>query len=264
MKENKLENLIWIIFASIGAIFVIIGLVVFGNIFNYANKVDTVGTITEISSYRNTNHNRNHEVYVSYTVEGKEYESILNSYSSSFYEGKEIKIYYDKDNPSKIGVKSLDLLFLIFPGIGLIFLIIGGTGILVKINKRKLEKRLKENGELIYANYVETVLNTSYRVNGKCPYNIICEWNNPLDNNKYIFKSKNIWINPENIIKEKNIATHGKLKSNQQLRRVQGAEKHRQGNHDRRFGGCLPPRPSEAVRERRELRRHHQPREGRP
>ena len=48
MKENKLENLIWIIFASIGAIFVIIGLVVFGNIFNYANKVDTVGTITEI------------------------------------------------------------------------------------------------------------------------------------------------------------------------------------------------------------------------
>ena len=124
MKENKLENLIWIIFASIGAIFVIIGLVVFGNIFNYANKVDTVGTITEISSYRNTNHNRNHEVYVSYTVEGKEYESILNSYSSSFYEGKEIKIYYDKDNPSKIGVKSLDLLFLIFPGIGLIFLII--------------------------------------------------------------------------------------------------------------------------------------------
>lgn len=205
MKENKLENLIWIIFASIGAIFVIIGLVVFGNIFNYANKVDTVGTITEISSYRNTNHNRNHEVYVSYTVEGKEYESILNSYSSSFYEGKEIKIYYDKDNPSKIGVKSLDLLFLIFPGIGLIFLIIGGTGILVKINKRKLEKRLKENGELIYANYVETVLNTSYRVNGKCPYNIICEWNNPLDNNKYIFKSKNIWINPENIIEEKNI-----------------------------------------------------------
>ncbi len=191
MKENKLENLIWIIFASMGAIFVIIGLVIFSNVFNYTNKVDTVGTITEISSYRNTNHNRNHEVYVSYTVEGKEYESILNSYSSSFYEGKEIEIYYDKDNPSKIGVKSLDLLFLIFPGIGLIFIIIGGTGILVKINKKRLD--------------IETVLNTSYRVNGRHPYNIICEWNNPLDGNKYIFKSKNIWINPENIIEEKNI-----------------------------------------------------------
>lgn len=49
MKENKLENLIWIIFASMGAIFVIIGLVIFSNVFNYTNKVDTVGTITEIS-----------------------------------------------------------------------------------------------------------------------------------------------------------------------------------------------------------------------
>ena len=205
MKENKLENLIWIILASIGAIFVIIGLVVFGSVFNYEKKVDSVGTITEILSYRSTNHNINHEVYVSYTVEGKEYKSRLNSYSSSFYEGKEIDIYYDKDNPNKIGVKSLDLLFLIFPGIGLIFLIIGGTGILVKINKKKSEENLKENGKLIYANYVETVLNTSYRVNGKCPYNIICEWNDTLDNKKYIFKSKNIWINPEKIIKEKDI-----------------------------------------------------------
>ena len=205
MKENKVENLIWIIFAIVGAIFVIIGLTVMKNKLNYENKVDTKGTITEILSYRDSTGDEEHEVYVSYTVGGRRYRAKLNGYSSSFYEGKEIKIYYDKDNPSKIGVKSLDLLFLIFPGIGLIFLIIGGTGILVKINKRKLEKRLKENGELIYANYVETVLNTSYRVNGKCPYNIICEWNNPLDNNKYIFKSKNIWINPENIIKEKNI-----------------------------------------------------------
>ncbi len=205
MKENKLKNLTWIIFTSIGAIFVIIGLFVFVNIFNYENKVDTIGTITEISSYGGTNRNRNHEVYVAYTVEGKQYESRLNGYSSSFYEGKEIKIYYDKDNPNKIGMKSLNLLFLIFPGIGLIFLIIGLAGILVKANKRKLEKRLKENGRLIYADYSETVLNTLYRVNGKCPYNIICEWNNPLDNKKYIFKSKNIWINPERIIVEKNI-----------------------------------------------------------
>ena len=205
MKENKIEYLIWIIFASIGAILVIIGLVAFGSIFNYENKVDTVGTITEISYYSNAKHNRNYEVYVSYIVDGKEYESRLNSYSSSFYEGKEIDIYYDKDDPSKIGVKSLDLLFLIFPGIGLIFLAIGGTGILVKINRRKLEKNLKENGKLIYANYVETVLNTSYQVNGKCPYNIICEWDNTLDGKKYIFKSKNIWINPKSIIEEKDI-----------------------------------------------------------
>ena len=45
MKENEVENLMWIMFASIGAIFVIIGLVICVNIFNYANKVDTLGNI---------------------------------------------------------------------------------------------------------------------------------------------------------------------------------------------------------------------------
>lgn len=207
MKKNIVENLIWIIFASIGAIFIIIGITICGSIFNYKNKIDTTGVITEISTHRRNDDNLRHEVYVSYMIDGKKYESRLNSYSSSFYEGKEIEIYYDKDNPNKIGVKSLDLLFLMFPGLGLVFFIIGSIGILIKINKRNLEKKLKEEGELIYANYIETILNTSYSVNGRHPYNIICEWNNPEDNKNYILKSKNIWMNPERIMQEKNITT---------------------------------------------------------
>ena len=205
MKENKIESLIWIIFAIVGAIFVIIGLTVMKNKLNYENKVDTKGTITEILSYRDSTGDEEHEVYVSYTVGGRRYRAKLNGYSSSFYEGKEIDIYYDKDNPNNIGVKSLDKLFLIFPGIGIIFVIIGVSGIVIKIKNDIKEKSLKENGELIYADYIETALNTLYEVNGRHPYNIICEWNNPLDGKKYVFKSRNIWSNPEDIIEEKNI-----------------------------------------------------------
>ena len=80
-----------------------------------------------------------------------------------------------------------------FPGFGLIFVMIGGSGILVKIQKKRFEKKLKETGEIIYANYIETVVNTSYRVNGKHPYNIICEWNNPLDNRRYIYSKAKIF-----------------------------------------------------------------------
>ena len=49
MKENKLENLIWIVFTCIGTISLIIGLVIVSNVFNYKNKVETTGIITEIS-----------------------------------------------------------------------------------------------------------------------------------------------------------------------------------------------------------------------
>ena len=51
MKENKVENLIWGGFAGIGALFVVIGLAICMFTFNYSNKVETIGTITEIYDY---------------------------------------------------------------------------------------------------------------------------------------------------------------------------------------------------------------------
>lgn len=204
MSGNKVENLAWIIFTIVGTVFVAIGIILFGSVFDYTNKIETTGIITRIS-LSGSSENDSNKVYVSYVAEGNEYESTLSGYSSSFYEGKEIKIYYDKDNPNKIGMKSLDLLFLIFPGLGLISLIIGVTGISAKSRGKKSEKRLKENGELIYADYVETIINTSYSVNGRHPYKIICEWTNPVDSEEYTFKSKNIWSNPEDIVEERNI-----------------------------------------------------------
>lgn len=202
---KKFENLIWWIFFGIGMIFVVIGIFISLYVFNYENKIDTTGVITEINTYRGRDNEKKYDVQVAYEVKGKEYESSLNVYSSSFYEGKEIDIYYDKNNPNKIGVKSLDFVFLIFPGIGIIFALIGGIGLIVKYNKKKISKKLKEHGDLIYADYVQTAINTTYRVNGRHPYNIICEWDNPEDGKKYILKSQNIWFNPSSIIEQKNI-----------------------------------------------------------
>lgn len=124
-KMDRVENLIWIIFSILGSVFLVIGLGVCSNIFNKDNKVETIGTISNMYSYRNSDGDTNYNVFVTYIVDGVEYESRLNGYSSNFYEGKRIKIYYDKNNPNKIGSESLDLLFLLFPGIGFIFAMIG-------------------------------------------------------------------------------------------------------------------------------------------
>lgn len=205
MKQNMKDNIIWIIFAGMGALFLVIGIFISANTLNYKNAIDTTGTITSISTSHDSNGDSKHEVYVSYMANGRFYESRLNSYASNFYQGKQLDIYYDKYDPSKIGVKSLDLLCLIFPGIGLIFFIIGSSALVLKRKKNSLEKRLKSMGNAVYAKYTETIINTSYTVNGKSPYNIICEWINPADNQKYIFKSKNIWFNPENTLMERGI-----------------------------------------------------------
>lgn len=204
MKYNKLETMLWWIFAGIGAIFIVIGIILFVGIIGRQNRIYTKGTISKISTYTDIDGYDHDEVMVEYEANGKSYESRLNVCSTSFYEGKELNIYYDKNNPRVIGMKGFDYLFLIFPGIGLIFAIIGVSGLVVIYRKRKMGVELMKNGEKVFAEYVETVRNLSVMVNGRHPYNIICAWKNPVDGKRYLFKSKNIWFNPEMAIQENN------------------------------------------------------------
>lgn len=208
MKQNKSTNIIWVIFTIIGTLFFILGTsIVISNYKDRENRIYTIGTITEITSYKDSDGDIKHNTYVSYNIDGKQYESDLNGYSSSFYKGKEIEIYYNKNNPNIIGTEIFDFLTFIFPTLGLIVIIIGINGLVSKVRKKRIVKILKENGQLIYADYVETVCNTSYSLNDRHPYNINCEWTNTLNGKKYLFKSDNIWFNPEKIIREKNIKT---------------------------------------------------------
>lgn len=205
MKGNKTEMLMWIIFALMGGVFLVIGTIASIGMFDYEGKIETTGVITSVDTYRDSDGDIHGTVFVKYDVDGNTYESWLNSYSSDFYEGKKIKIYYDEANPDEIGMKSMDFIFLIFPGMGLLFFLIGGIGIGVKINGKRSERKLKLYGRKVYAEYTQTILNTSYAVNGRNPYNIICTWDNPEDGQKYILKSKNLWFNPDGIIAERNI-----------------------------------------------------------
>ena len=69
------------------------------------------------------------------------------------------------------------------------------------------KKNLKNNGNVVVANYLKTSINYTVSYNREHPYNIECEWKNNADGNIYFFKSENLWINPEPIIKERNIKT---------------------------------------------------------
>lgn len=206
MKFKKIEKIVPLMFFLVGLCFLVIGIkLCYDQMANKENLVDIKGVIEEIVEYQDRDGDWNRRVYVSYEVKGVKYKSELNVYFSSFYEGKQIDIYYDKNNPRKIGSHSMDWVIFLFPGMGLGFALIGGSFVFANVNKKRKEKFLRSNGDVIYAKYVKTILNISYSVNGINPYNIICEWDNPADNKKYIFKSDNIWNNPESIIQERNI-----------------------------------------------------------
>ena len=163
---NKKINRLYTAFLIIGITITSIGLYTTIKTLDNSNKVDTIGTITSIVSTSNDTP----VVYVTYNVDGKRYTSVMSGYSSTFYEGKKIDIYYMKNDPNIIGNKKLELLILLFPFIGLIFLLIGGINIFKIISNKKKKERLIKTGTVIEATYIETNTNFNLRVLGRNPY----------------------------------------------------------------------------------------------
>ena len=97
----------------------------------------------------------------------------------------------------------VDYFWLLFPLIGILFFSIGFLFLFFQNRGKRLLRRLKSNGDLVYAKVIEVSTNTSYSVNGVNPYVIKCEWMSPYDGKKYIFKSENLWEDPTDIIEEK-------------------------------------------------------------
>lgn len=200
---NKRINRLYIVFLLIGIIITSIGLYTSVKTLDSSNKVDTIGTITSIVRTSSDTPN----VYVTYDVDGRSYTSVINGYSSSFYEGKKIDIYYMKNDPNTIGSKKLELLLLLIPFMGLIFLLIGGINIFKVIRNKKKKDRLIKTGTKIEATYVETTTNFHVNVLGRNPSNIICEYDDPVSNNTYKFKSERLWYAPSLYIGDNDIYT---------------------------------------------------------
>lgn len=185
---NKKINRLYIVFLIIGIIITSIGLYTSVIMLDSSNKVDTTGTIISIVSTSSDTP----DVYVTYNVDGKRYTSVMRGYSSTFYEGKKIDIYYMKNDPNIIGSKKLELLLLLIPFMGLIFLLIGGINIFKIISNKKKKERLIKTGTKIEATYLETTTNFHVNILGRNPSNIICEYDDLVSNNTYRFKSERL------------------------------------------------------------------------
>ena len=205
MKDkNIIVKLTVGLFAVIGFIFIIVGIIwlVSGRRFvQSAVKVSAV--ISEIESYRDSDENVNYRVYVNYSYGGQRYEDIrLNEYSSSMYEGKEIQVMLDPDNPKKL-MTNLGLYIgpAVFIGMGAIFTSAGVISLVGMGRKSSAKKKLIASGQYIYGTVESIEYDKSYILNGKHPFVVYCTYRDDYKDIVYRFKSDNIWTNPEYVIK---------------------------------------------------------------
>ena len=173
-KDNML-TILGSLFFFIGLIFVVAGFFVWRadkKFFKTAQP--TSAEIVDIVSYRDSDGDVRHEVYVSYVVDDRVYEYVrLNTYTSSMYIGKEVEIFYSPADPGIAKMKSgSTVLIFVFIGMGGVFAVIGGCVLAGRLKVRKKSK-LRETGCCMRLPIIQITTN-NVTVNGVPGHVVIC------------------------------------------------------------------------------------------
>jgi hypothetical protein len=107
---------------------------------------------------------------------------------------------YNPDTPADARIDSFVTLWIapfVFSIIGSIFASMGGIALFWIHARQQSREWLFANGQRIVANIDRVERNTSFQVNGKSPYRIVCQWLDPVDHRVHVFRSQNLWFNPQ-------------------------------------------------------------------
>ena len=85
---------------------------------------------------------------------------------------------------------------------GVIFAGIGGGIIAFGRWSAQKEADLRQNGQLIEAEFQEVEQNGSIEVNGEHPYRIVAKWHDTSNNRLHVFRSANLWFDPTDYVQE--------------------------------------------------------------
>ena len=178
-RKNNIWVMLSVVFGGIGILMSLISAVIFVDHYHFNKSTPEVSAVIEeikTTTRRKSDGKRttDHDVYVSYTVDGTEYYNELGYYSSGMHEGDTISVHYSPENPDKIKTNSYVGELIVFP-MGVLFAGIGAAFCAVEIKRSKKRKFLIENGIRTLATVTEVLTDYSTTVNGKHPDMIKCE-----------------------------------------------------------------------------------------
>lgn len=163
------------------------------------------GVVTELIRSKSDN-STTYKPVVEFTTQNGTVVEITSSASSNppmYTRGEAVEVFYHADSPQNgviNGFFSLWGLALIFGGIGSVFFLVGIIIIGFGLRRAAAIEYLKRKGTPVYADFESVGRNGSIRMNGRNPYQIFAQWKNPRTHEIHIFKSENLWFDPESHI----------------------------------------------------------------
>ncbi len=198
MKIKSAEgtlNIFGIVFLLVGIIMIVASIMMFVNNKQFeAHAEKTMAVITEIDRYTTgsgDDRTIHHDVYVEYRVDRKVYNRMLNTYNSSMYEGKEIEVMYNPDNPDDVRVnENVGSVILII--MGLVFGAIGGGIFFTNVIAGGKRKKLLADGDRVTGTITNVITVMNVRINNRHPFKAEVEVIDPYTGEKYLYSSKQV------------------------------------------------------------------------
>ena len=134
--------------------------------------------------------------------------SYINNNLLSYKEGEAVEVLYDPENPNKAKINNFSTLYMgvsILGFLGTVFFLTGLSFFIVGYSQQKKIYFLQQNGKTITTKFIDVQLNLNMTVNGSHPYFICSEWLDSKTNEIYSFESEDIWFDPTDFIKTKEI-----------------------------------------------------------
>ena len=195
-KAGSADKMVGIIFAAIGIFFVIVSIAMSGMTKRFAERADKImATISDIETYRDSDGDRHHRVTVTYVKDGEWHEVKLSNYNSSMDEGDEIEILVD--GTRAISASGTSSGFAIMGAVGALFAGIGIALAASSVLRKRKQRKIMENGNMIWAEVTGGVLCRNVSVNGRHPYKLDCKYEDVFSGSIYMFRSDYLWEDPE-------------------------------------------------------------------
>ncbi len=137
-----------------------------------------------------------------------EFKSKTSSKPPSYSVGENVSVLYDPNNPYNAEINSFISLWfapILFLGFGIIFSGIGSFIFIARMKSKKKANWLLMNGRKIISEVKSIEMDRSWIILGQSPYRIFSQWFDPFTNKVHVFKSEEIWFDPNEFIKNNTI-----------------------------------------------------------
>jgi hypothetical protein len=140
-----------------------------------------------------------------------EFDSGAGSNPPRYTVGDKVAVLYQPANPYQAKIDSFFSLWegpLILAGMGSVFFLIGAGIMLATRVRKRADDRLMHEGLPVEADFQQVDINTALSVNGRHPFRVLAQWQDPTTSRIHVFTSHNLWFDPSKYITQKQIRVY--------------------------------------------------------